>query len=42
VVPEGPDAPLRWLSVADAEALTTEANLLETLARARRSLAGRG
>ena len=42
VVPEGPDAPLRWLSVADAEALTTEANLLETLARARRSLAGSG
>jgi hypothetical protein len=41
VVPEGPDAPLRWLSVADAEALTTEANLLETLARARRSLAER-
>ena len=40
VVPEGPDAPLRWLSVADAEALTTEANLLETLARARQSLAG--
>jgi 8-oxo-dGTP pyrophosphatase MutT (NUDIX family) len=40
VVPEGPDAPLRWLSVADAEALTTEANLLETLARAGRSLAG--
>ena len=28
VVPEGPDAPLRWLSVADAEALTTEPNLL--------------
>ena len=42
VVPEGPDAPLRWLSVADAEALTTEANLLETLARARRSLAESG
>jgi 8-oxo-dGTP pyrophosphatase MutT (NUDIX family) len=42
VVPERPDAPLRWLSVADAEALTSEANLLETLARARRSLAGRG
>lgn len=40
VVPEGPDAPLRWLPVADAEALTSEPNLLETLARARQSLAG--
>ncbi len=35
-----PDAPLRWLSVAEAEALTTQPNLRETLARARRSLAG--
>ncbi len=42
VVPERPDAPLRWLSVADAEALTTETNLLETLARVRQSLAGSG
>ena len=42
VVPEGPDAPLRWLSVADAEALSSEPNLRETLARANRSLAGRG
>ncbi len=25
VVPEGPDAPLRWLSVADAEALSSRA-----------------
>lgn len=40
VVPEGPDAPLRWLPLADAEALTSEPNLLETLARARQSLAG--
>lgn len=40
VVPEEPDAPLRWLSVADAEALTTEPNLRETLARAKGSLAG--
>jgi 8-oxo-dGTP pyrophosphatase MutT (NUDIX family) len=40
VVPESPDAPLRWLSVADAEALIAEPNLRETLARAKRSLAG--
>jgi 8-oxo-dGTP pyrophosphatase MutT (NUDIX family) len=38
IVAEAPDAPLRWLSVADAEALTTEPNLRETLARARQSL----
>ena len=42
VVPEGPDAPLRWLSVAEAEALSSEPNLRETLARANRSLAGTG
>jgi 8-oxo-dGTP pyrophosphatase MutT (NUDIX family) len=33
-VPERPDAPLRWLSVAEARTATTEPNLLETLARA--------
>jgi 8-oxo-dGTP pyrophosphatase MutT (NUDIX family) len=38
IVAETPDAPLRWLSVAGAEALTTEPNLRETLARARQSL----
>ena len=38
IVAEAPDAPLRWLSVADAEALTSEPNLRETLARARQSL----
>ena len=32
--PERPDAPLRWLTFANARALTTEANLRETLDRA--------
>lgn len=31
--PEKPDAPLRWLTVAEAIEATTEANLRETLAR---------
>ncbi len=42
---EHADAPLRWLSAADAAAMTTEANLRETLSRAARLLdrpAGRG
>ena len=38
-VPERPDAPLRWLSFADAVAATAEPNLRETLARAERLLA---
>ena len=38
---EHPDAPLRWLSPAEATAMTTEANLRETLARAARLLDGR-
>ena len=33
-VPERPDAPLRWLSLAAARTATTEPNLHETLARA--------
>jgi 8-oxo-dGTP pyrophosphatase MutT (NUDIX family) len=32
---ENPDAPLRWLTVAEAEQLTAEENLRETLRRAR-------
>jgi 8-oxo-dGTP pyrophosphatase MutT (NUDIX family) len=31
--PESPDAPLRWLSLAEARQLTSEANLRETLSR---------
>jgi hypothetical protein len=31
--PEKPDAPLRWLSLADAREVTTEVNVHETLAR---------
>jgi 8-oxo-dGTP pyrophosphatase MutT (NUDIX family) len=31
--PENPDAPLRWLTVAEAEHLTAEDNLRETLRR---------
>ena len=38
--PEGPDAPLRWLSPAEAQAATSQANLHETLSRAERLLAG--
>lgn len=33
VVPERPGAPLRWLSVPDARALTADDNVTETLAR---------
>lgn len=36
VRPEQPDAPLRWLTFTEARALTAEANLRETLARAER------
>ena len=37
VRPENPDAPLRWLTVAEAEQLTAEDNLRETLRRVRLS-----
>ena len=33
VAPEAPDAPLRWLDLDEANALTAEDNLRETLAR---------
>jgi 8-oxo-dGTP pyrophosphatase MutT (NUDIX family) len=32
--PENPDAPLRWVTLAQARELTSQANLRETLARA--------
>ena len=38
--PEHPDAPLRWLSLADAQEATSQDNLRETLSRAQRLLAG--
>ncbi len=38
--PENPDAPLRWLSPADAEAVTSQDNLRETLSRAQQLMAG--
>jgi len=38
--PENPDAPLRWLTPADAYQATSEVNLRETLSRAQRLLAG--
>ena len=41
VVPEAPDAPLRWLTLGGARELTTEPNLLETLDRAERLLPDR-
>jgi hypothetical protein len=41
VVPEQPDAPLRWLTLPAALDLTTEANLRETLKRAERLLPDR-
>ena len=41
VVPERPDAPLRWLTVPEALELTTEVNLRETLSRAERLLPDR-
>jgi 8-oxo-dGTP pyrophosphatase MutT (NUDIX family) len=37
--PEGPEAPLRWLSPTEAYQATSEANLRETLSRAERLLA---
>jgi hypothetical protein len=37
--PERPDAPLRWLTFAEARALTTEDNLRETLDRVERLVA---
>jgi 8-oxo-dGTP pyrophosphatase MutT (NUDIX family) len=36
--PEGPDAPLRWLSPSEAQAATSETNLRETLSRVERLL----
>jgi 8-oxo-dGTP pyrophosphatase MutT (NUDIX family) len=36
--PEGPDAPLRWLSPSEAQAATSETNLRETLSRTERLL----
>jgi 8-oxo-dGTP pyrophosphatase MutT (NUDIX family) len=41
VVPEEPDAPLRWLTLPKARELITEANLRETLSRAERLLPDR-
>ena len=41
VVPEQPDAPLRWLTVPGALELTTETSLRETLSRAERLLPDR-
>ena len=41
IVPEGPDAPLRWLTVPEALELTTEVTLRETLNRAERLLPDR-
>jgi 8-oxo-dGTP pyrophosphatase MutT (NUDIX family) len=37
--PERPDAPLRWLTVAEARSATTEDNLRTTLTRTERLLA---
>jgi 8-oxo-dGTP pyrophosphatase MutT (NUDIX family) len=41
VVPERPDAPLRWLTLPEARELITETNLRETLNRAERLLPDR-
>ncbi len=41
IVPERPDAPLRWLTLPEAYELTSEANLRETLNRVRRLLPDR-
>ena len=41
IVPEQPDAPLRWLPLSEARELTTEANLRETLTRVGRLLPDR-
>jgi hypothetical protein len=37
--PESPNAPLRWLSLAEASDATSEPNLKETLSRMARLLA---
>jgi len=39
IVAEGPDAPLRWLPLAEAAEVTSRPNLRETLNRVRRLLA---
>jgi 8-oxo-dGTP pyrophosphatase MutT (NUDIX family) len=41
IVPERPDAPLRWLTLPEAYELTSEANLRESLNRVRRLLPDR-
>ena len=41
VVPETPDAPLRWLTLAEARDLSTEPSLRETLNRVERLLPDR-
>jgi 8-oxo-dGTP pyrophosphatase MutT (NUDIX family) len=41
IVPERPDAPLRWLTLPEAYQLTSEANLRETLNRVGRLLPDR-
>ena len=41
IVPERPDAPLRWLTLPEAYELTSEANLRETLNRVGRLLPDR-
>src|SRR6266851_3554733 len=41
VVPEQPDAPLRWLTLPEARALITETNLRETMNRVERLLPDR-
>ena len=41
IVPERPDAPLRWLTIPEAYELTSEANLRETLNRVGRLLPDR-
>jgi 8-oxo-dGTP pyrophosphatase MutT (NUDIX family) len=38
--PESPDAPLRWLSADDAQAVASQPNFRETLSRVKRLLAG--
>ncbi|NDL55914.1 NUDIX hydrolase [Phytoactinopolyspora mesophila] len=38
--PERPSAPLRWLSIAEARDVVQETNLLETLSRTEKVLAG--
>jgi hypothetical protein len=39
--PERPDAPLRWVTLEQAPALTSEVNLRESIARVQRLLTGR-